>query len=398
MDITIKPQKLNGSIRAIPSKSQAHRLLICSAFADKPTNLVCPQTNIDIEATADCLRKLGANISRTESGYYVIPVSNIEKQVEINCRESGSTLRFMLPILCALNVDATVKMEGRLPKRPLSPLWEELQRCGASLSRIGDDAIRCMGQLKCNKFTIDGGVSSQFVTGLLFAMALLPGRSVLTVTGKIESRPYIDMTVAALSAFGVYLDGFTMPEHHTLHSPEELVVEGDWSNGAFFLAANKLGSQICLSGLNSQSPQGDRAIVDILNSLTDHQHIDAMDIPDLVPILAVCAGANQGATFHNIQRLRLKESDRVEAVMQMIHALGGNAESDAETMEVYPCKYQSCTIDAVGDHRIAMAAAIAATVADGAITIKGAECVSKSYPDFWEDYRKLGGKYEQHIR
>ena len=398
MDITITPRKLAGSIQAIPSKSQAHRLLICSAFADKPTELICPHVNIDIETTAECLRKLGAEIIRTASGYYVQPVNCLNQCIEINCRESGSTLRFMLPILCALGVEATIKMEGRLPNRPLSPLWEELERHGAILKRISHDTIHCSGHLSNDTFTIDGSISSQFITGLLFAMILLPGKSELRITGKIESKPYIDMTLMALSTFGIHTSNFSVPEAHTLQSPGVLSVEGDWSNSAFFLAANKLGSHIEISGLNYESPQGDRVVADLLEKFSDFQNIDATDIPDLVPILSVCAGCLQGACFSGIHRLRLKESDRVLSTSQMIRALGGSADVSDDNLSIRSAKYHGCIIDSYGDHRIAMAAAIAATVADGPVTIKGAECVSKSYPHFWEDYRKLGGIYEQFIR
>lgn len=398
MDIKIYPHKLSGIITAIPSKSQAHRLLICAAFSNAPTKLHCPATNQDIEATADCLRSLGACIEYTDGIYHIYPTLNIPEAAVLNCGESGSTLRFMLPIVGALGVDSTFMLRGRLPKRPLSPLWEEMERHGCILSRPTDDTVRCQGKLTTGDYVIDGSVSSQFITGLLFAFALLPGASNLTVTGKTESKPYIEMTQRALMAFGVHSEGFSVSGSYPFTSPNELTVEGDWSNGAFFLAAKFLDNDLEIQGLSSTSPQGDRAVAGILEQLTQHITIDAADIPDLVPILAVTAAASHGATFTNIGRLRLKESDRVASVANMLQNLGAQVEITQDTMTVLPTKYQSCTIDAVGDHRIAMAAAIAATIADGPVTILGAQCVAKSYPSFWEEYRRLGGNYEQYIR
>lgn len=398
MDITIYPKKLNGTIIAIPSKSQAHRLLICAAFSNGPTRLHCPATNQDIEATADCLRALGAEISRTDSGYTVIPVKKTPSQAVLNCRESGSTLRFMLPVAGALGVDTTFQMAGRLPQRPLSPLWEEMERHGCSISRPTKDTIRCLGKLSPGDYSIDGGVSSQFITGLLYAMALMPGSSKLHITGKTESKPYIEMTQRALSLFGVNTESYCACGCFPFTTPGNLTVEGDWSNGAFFLAAKALGNNIEILGLDPNSPQGDRAAAWILESLDSHNTLDAADIPDLVPILAVAAGAKNGVTFTNIGRLRLKESDRVASVSAMLQSFGIPVKAEQNRLSVYPGNFRSCTVDAAGDHRIAMAAAIAATVADGPVTILGAQCVKKSYPSFWEEYRRLGGNYEQHIR
>lgn len=398
MDITIYPGKLQGTVKAIPSKSQAHRLLICAAFADQQTQLHCPQTNQDIEATADCLNALGANILRTEDGYLVNPVLTIPKQATLNCRESGSTLRFMLPIAGTLGVDATFQMAGRLPSRPLSPLWEEMERMGCSLTRPTSDTIRCTGKLKPGSYTIDGGVSSQFITGLLFATALMDGESQLTITGKLESKPYIDMTQLALAAFGVSTENYSIVGRLPFQSPGQITVEGDWSNAAFFLAAKEMKNPLEVTNLSRTSPQGDRAIADLVMQLKQHCTISAADIPDLVPILSVLAAFNQGAVFTSIQRLRLKESDRVASVIGMLAALGIQAEATAESLVVHPGQFHSGTVDSVNDHRIAMAAAIAATVADGPVTILNAQCVAKSYPSFWEEYRSLGGHYEQYIR
>jgi len=295
----------------------------------------------------------------------------------------------MLPIVGALGVDATFRMEGRLPQRPLSPLWEEMERMGCTLSRPTENTIHCSGKLRPGEYVIDGGVSSQFITGLLFATALMEGKSKINITGTLESKPYVEMTKQALELFNA----------PNFHSPGYIELEGDWSNGAFFLAAQWLGSDIWILGLNQDSMQGDRRVVEILKQLEDCiPTVSAKDIPDLVPILSVVAAANQGAVFTDIQRLRLKESDRVASTIAMIENLGGKAEADANTLTVYGTGFTGGTVDAVNDHRIAMAAAIAATVCKEDVTILGADCVKKSYPQFWAEYARLGGNYEQHIR
>ena len=383
MDITIQPGKLHGPVEVIPSKSQAHRYLICAALADHATDIRCAETSRDMDATADCLRALGAEIQRTDWGYRVTPILHVPEKAILPCRDSGSTLRFLLPVVGALGVDGTFQLEGRLPQRPLSPLWEELERMGCSLSRPTPDSIRCTGKLRSGAYTIAGNVSSQYISGLFFAHRIL-GNCTLTITGKTESVPYIEMTRRAIALFA--------------ECPKEVNVEGDWSNGAFWLAAEKLGSQLTILGLESDSPQGDRICADLLPRLRAHQTINASDIPDLVPILAVTAAANKGAILTNIGRLRLKESDRVASVIAMLEALGGRAEATEDTLTVFGTGLMGGTVDACSDHRIAMSAAIAATVCTEPVTILGAECVEKSYPQFWAEYARLGGMYEQHLR
>ena len=388
MDITVYPEKLSGIVNAIPSKSQAHRLLICAAFADGPTTLICPETNDDIQATAICLNALGADIRRRDSGYEIIPVKSIPHEAFLDCGESGSTLRFLLPIVGALGIDATFRMGGRLPSRPLSPLWEEMERMGCRLSRPAENTIRCQGKLIAGDYFIDGGISSQFISGLLFAAALIDGKSQITVTGNLESKPYVDLTKQALQIFQA-------PDFHT---PGYVTVEGDWSNSAFFLAARQLGSAVTVTNLQTDSLQGDRMVATLLPQLNKHCEIDVRDIPDLVPILSVVAAAQNGAVFTGIHRLRLKESDRVESVMRMIKNLGGKAEADENTLTVYGTVLKSGTVDCMNDHRIAMSSAIASTVCTEPVTILGAQCVNKSYPHFWEEFSRLGGKYEQYLR
>jgi len=398
MDIRIYPGTLHGEITAIPSKSQAHRLLICSAFADKPTKLFCPQTNQDIEATVGCLNELGAVIKRTDYGYFISPIRDIPRQAVLNCAESGSTLRFLLPIVGALGIHADFLLGGRLPTRPLSPLWEEMMRMGCILSRPTGSTVRCTGKLQAGTYSIRGDVSSQYISGLLFALPLLPYPSQIEIVGKVESAPYIEMTIRALNMFGLDVSSFRNKPFSPLQTPEIINVEGDWSNAAFFLAANTMGSNILLNGLDHSSPQGDRRVSEILTKIDSQPTIEASDIPDLVPILAVCAAAHNGARFTNIQRLRLKESDRVASVCAMLKAFGCNATASEFELTVFPGIFHGCEINSANDHRIAMAAAIGATVAQEPVTIQNAQCVQKSYPDFWNDYKKLGGSYEQLIR
>lgn len=386
MDITIFPNTLCGNLNAIASKSQAHRFLICSAFADGDTELICPQTNEDMEATADCLRALGADIRRTGQGYRVSPAVQVPAEAVLPCRESGSTLRFLLPVAGALGIKATFLMEGRLSRRPLSPLWEEMERMGCQLSRPTADMLLCTGKLHPGAYRIDGSVSSQFISGLLFSFALMDAPSTLKITGKIESRPYIDMTRKALALF---------PDRH---SPGSVQVEGDWSNAAFFLCANALGNSVKVLGLDANSPQGDRMVLSLLEQLRKNTQICAGDIPDLVPILAVVAACREGAVFTDVRRLRLKESDRIASVLAMLRSIGGAADADENALYIQKKHPVGGIVDACGDHRIAMAAAIAATVCSEPVTILGAECVKKSYPGFWEEYRQLGGKYEQYLR
>ena len=398
MDLLIHPHKLNGSLQVIPSKSQAHRYLICAAFADGPTIIKCSATNRDMDATMDCLNALGAEITKDPEGYLVKPIGAVPQKAELPCRDSGSTLRFLLPVAGALGVDATFCMEGRLPSRPLSPLWEEMERMGCTLTRPTETTLRCQGKLKPGTYRIDGGVSSQFITGLLFALSCVPGRSDIQILGNLESRPYIDMTRNAMEVFGLPIEDFHLPDKKVFHSPGMLTVEGDWSNAAFFLAADFLGSQVEIPNLNMDSHQGDRAIANLLIQFADCPTISVADIPDLTPILAVTAACRNGAVFKDIRRLRLKESDRVETIIRMITALGGKAQANKESLKVYGTGLSGGTVDACNDHRIAMAAAIAATAAKHDVTILGADCVSKSYPEFFQEYRTLGGNYEQYIR
>ena len=380
MNITLQPGVLAGSISVPSSKSMAHRMMICAAFGKIGSKLILNGINDDIVATAEALNQIGPAIIRTEQGFDIHPYGSNDDRgpasVYIRCHESGSTLRFLMPIVGALGINTIFDMEGRLPHRPLSPLWEEMERMGCQLSRPATNQIQCTGQLRPGHYRMDGGVSSQFISGLMMALPLIAGKSSLEITGQVESRPYIEMTRSVLASFRD-------------SSPAQIEVEGDWSSAAFWLAANSLGSRITMQGLNETSPQGDRKILELLPKLGKTCIISAADIPDLVPILAVVAAARQGATFTDVRRLRLKESDRIASVIAMLESLGGQATATENTLTVHGTGLRGGTADSFGDHRIAMAAAIAATVCAQPVTILGAECVKKSYPSFWEHRQQL---------
>ena len=385
MRAIISPSPLAGTIPAIASKSQAHRMLICAALADRPTTVACPTLSADITATADCLRALGADINYENGLYTVRPIAAVPDR----------------PVLdCALGAKATVKMHGRLGQRPLSPLWEELQAHGAVLTKPDPDTISVEGSLAAGEYTIAANISSQFISGLLFALPLLLEDSSIRLTGTLESAAYLTMTVRALSLFGVacpLADGtFSVPGGRPYASPGTAQVEGDWSNAAFWTVADKLsGGALAVTGLDPDSPQGDRAVTELAERIAaGNAVIDCQNVPDLVPVLSVLAALTPGTTrFVNAGRLRIKESDRLTAVTAMLTALGGDVQELDEGLVVTGKKHLAGgTVDSVNDHRIAMSAAVAAIGCDGPVTVLGAQAVNKSYPAFWDDYARLGGK------
>ncbi len=417
MNTTLHSPKLSGTIDAIPSKSHAHRLFIAAAFADKPTVIRCRAVNKDICATIDCLNALGADIRESSDGVYEVqPIAEdiTGKPVTLDVGESGSTLRFMIPVALAAGADSAFVCHGRLPERPLSPLYEQLVQHGAKLSAKGTNPFLASGKISGGAYELDGGVSSQFVTGLLLALPLTGEDASITLTGKIESRPYIDITLKTLRDFGVRVtesdSTFTVPAQNYT-SPGEAEVEGDWSNAAFFLVAGAFSDKgITVGRVNMDSPQGDRAIVKILSDfgadVTVGEHevtvkrakltapetpVDASDIPDLIPIVSVLAAVSEGTTvIQNCGRLRLKESDRLVTIRDTLNALGADVKIDGDSLVINGMKRLSGgTVSSCNDHRIAMAAAIAATVSTGDVTIVQSEAVAKSYPMFFEDMNSL---------
>lgn len=398
MDITIIPGKLSGTIAAISSKSHLHRVLICAALADHDTEIYCSSVSNDIEATISCLRALNSKIIRTETGYHVVPIQSPPQTAILNCGESGTTLRFMLPIVGALGISGTFLLSGRLTERPLLPLWEQMEKHGCSIQKTANDTLLCSGQLHAGTFYFPGNISSQFISGVLLAMPLLNGSSKINIEGILQSEPYVNMTLSVMEQFGIKISDYEIPTAQPYISPGRYTIEGDWSNSAFFIAANAIGNQIQVTGLLHDSVQGDKSISTIINYMYTGASISVQNIPDLVPPLSIVAAAGTGARFTEISRLRLKESDRIQSITHMLNSLGISTTVMDDSLCVHPGHFHGGIVNSHKDHRIAMAAAIAATVSHNPVTILNAECVDKSYPTFWSDFTKLGGKYEQYIR
>lgn len=405
MKAVITPSPISGCIDAPASKSAAHRALICAALADKPAKIVCTTTSVDIEATAQCLRELGATVNKTEYGFFVEPISEVKENAVLNCCESGSTLRFMLPVCVALGKAVSLYGEGRLPQRPIDELCTSLESHGAELTSHSLP-LTVKGRLTAGTYEISGEVSSQFISGLLLALPVTHAESTVIITGQLQSKPYIDMTLDVLKSFGIKTD-FTentvkIYASNGYVSPENYTVEGDWSNGAFFICADKIKSNnVKCNNLTLDSVQGDKAVVTFAEKIINsdgkqHIKIDVGDIPDLVPILAATACFREGTTeFYNASRLRIKESDRLLSTSEMITNLGGKAEITDDTLTVYGTgELNGGTVDSFNDHRIVMSAAIAATACKSPVTILGAQAVNKSYPTFFEEIKKLGAKIQ----
>ena len=413
MDIKVTPKRLSGKIGAIPSKSDAHRLLICAALSDGETELFMDRTSEDIEATVLCLEAMGAHIEKRDGANVVRPIRRGAAHPALDCGESGSTFRFLLPVAAALYEKTSFTGRGRLPKRPIGELTSQMKLHGVDFSA---DALpfETSGRMSGGEFTLPGNVSSQYITGLLLALPLLREGGSIRLTTELQSSPYVDITLGALKKFGVTAEkgprSFTVSGGQRFTSPGRVNVEGDWSNAAFFLCAGAMGASVTVTGLQMNSPQGDKAIIDVLKKFGAHFHIggdsvtvyparlracevDLGETPDMLPVLCVLAAAAAGETrFVNAARLRLKESDRIAACENMLRALGIEARSDADSLTVTGGRISGGTVDSAGDHRIAMAAAVAAVAASGDIIIKGAEAVKKSYPDFFGDFSKLGGE------
>lgn len=402
MDLRITPKKLSGTVTPPPSKSQAHRLLIAAALGDGVSTLSGLADSQDIQATRRCLCALGVRIDDLSPGTVRLHgLGNTAVEAGpapiLDCGESGSTLRFLIPLALLVNGSACFTGHGRLMERPLAP-YEDLLREKGIFFEKKDGVLTVRGQLTPGEYRLAGNVSSQFFTGLLFALPLLDGDSTLVPTTPLESRDYLEMTRSVLELAGVESrwegDVLHIPGSQR-YQPLEATVEADWSQAAFWYAAIALGSTLELEGLNAFSIQGDMAVVPHFLCLTHPGDltIDLSDIPDLLPPLAVMAAVRSGTThFVNAARLRMKESDRLSTVCAMLTALGGHCQEGPDSLTVTGGKLAGGTVDSAGDHRIAMAAAIAATGCTSPVTILGAECVKKSYPDFWEVYQSLGGE------
>lgn len=417
MDIRIMPSKLSGKLNTPPSKSAAHRAAICAALSRGASILSPIQPTADMLATISAASALGAKANLNGD---TLKISGIEKAPDsavLDCGESGSTLRFFVPVAAALGVDASFRGHGRLPERPMEDLVRVLSNNGVTITKNDGEILSCSGKLKPGVFEIGGDVSSQYITGLLFALPLLDGDSSIKLTTPLESRGYVDMTIAAQSRFGVDIaetsDGFFVKGNQE-YNPQNFEVEGDYSSAAFWLTAAAIGGSIRLSGLDLNSKQGDRRILELLTGCGaevkyGRSHIsvkrgllkgfdaDVSQIPDIMPILAVAATFSNGVSrLYNARRLRLKESDRLAAVTAGLRELGAGIIEKADEITVIGQDWLrgGGKVDSYGDHRIAMSMSIAAAFCRKPSVILGAECVNKSYPDFYKDFAGLGGMFD----
>ena len=411
MDLTIYPSKLAGEVTPPSSKSQAHRALIAAALGGGISTISNLADSQDIQATRRCLSALGALVEDLGPG--TLRVHGLGNSIPqagpfptLDCGESGSTLRFLIPVALLVQGQAAFTGRGRLMERPLAP-YEDLFRgkgIGWSMEHgvLTLDSGRGYDRLALDpgEYRLPGDVSSQFITGLLFALPLLEGDSDLLLTAPLESRGYVDLTLDVLDRFGVVAEprenGFHIPSGQ-MYQARDLAVEADWSQAAFWYGANLLGGQVEILNLNRSSAQGDMRVVPYSRQLARPGDValDVSQCPDLVPPLAAMAAVRTGeCRLVNAARLRLKESDRLATVTQTLRTLGAAVEEgpDSLTFHGLPALEGGAAVDCCNDHRIAMMAAIAATRCQGPVTITGAECVNKSYPRFWADYEALGGQ------
>ncbi|HWR24126.1 MAG TPA: 3-phosphoshikimate 1-carboxyvinyltransferase [Feifaniaceae bacterium] len=414
MQAVIRGSALGGRFCAIPSKSDAHRLLIAASLAASPTQVLLSGRSADITATVSCLRELDTTVLDTPEGLDIFPQQGKKRAPALDCGESGTTLRLLIPVAAARYDTVHITGRGRLPERPV----EELLRCLRVNGTAADSAhlpLTLAGRLRAGVFEIDGNVSSQYISGLLLALPLLYGDSEIRLLSPLESSGYVELTRAALTKFRIEAhprpSGFYVPGGQTYRSPGSVAVEGDWSNAAFFLAAGALHGLVACTGLSVTTHQPDFAILELLQRFGANVEVidgavlvspgelrgivaDVSEKPDLVPILAALGACARGQThLANAKRLRLKESDRLAATTRMLRALGVRIKEleDALIITGDGEKLKGAKVDCCNDHRIAMAAAIAASRAEGETTLCGAECVQKSYPSFFEEFARLGG-------
>jgi len=410
MDMEITPRLLRGEVTPPPSKSQAHRLLIAASLTDGESEIAGLSLSQDVLATMRCMEALGARFAREDDRLLVRGVFHGGARPEfpepprLDCGESGSTLRFLIPVALAVAGGGVFTGRGRLMERPMQPYEALFAEKGVSFVQK-DGTITVKGTLYPGEYRLPGNVSSQFFTGLLFALPMLDGVSRVASTTRLESSGYLDMTIDALNTAGVGVAACRRPsdggESFAVFGPAEYRafrrrVEADWSQAAFFLASKGLGGGVSLSGMNPDSCQGDAVVADWAGELEgpDDLEIDVSDTPDLVPPLAAWAALRTGRVTRltGAERLRLKESDRLEAVACELGKLGADVAQGSGSLTIRGVDtLRGGTADSRNDHRIAMMLAVAATRADGPVTIRGAECVAKSYPDFWDVYRSLGG-------
>ena len=402
MDLELKPRRLSGAVTPPPSKSQAHRLILCAALAEGTSSLHNIYLSEDVSATLACAGALGARCEAHGGGE--LRVTGIggkapsSAQPRFDCGESGSTLRFFLPAALAVRGGGVFTGRGRLMRRPQKPYFDLFDEKGIAWRQEGD-TLTVAGTLPAGVYRLPGNVSSQFFTGLLLALPLAEGESEIRATTALESADYIAMTLDALSLAGVESEGedgrwLVRPQ---AFRPFEAAVEADWSQAAFWIAARFLGNELTVEGLNAASRQGDRRIAAFAGRLAAPGDLvlDVTQCPDLVPPLAAMAALREGSCrIEGAARLRLKESDRLASVTAALRALGAEIREEPDALVLRGVKsLRGGAVDCCGDHRIAMMAAVAATRCEGgSVKLFGADCVKKSYPDFWEVYERLGGE------
>ncbi len=401
MDIKIEPRMLSGKVKVPPSKSVSHRVLISAALASGISEIKGIMDSKDIIATTECLKAMGANITEHDGVAQITGISSVQENVILDCFESGSTLRFLIPVAAALGINATFLGKGRLPERPIIPYLRELSQHGIEFNYNGSMPFSISGKLSGGRYEIEGDISSQFITGLLFALPLCKEDSEIHMLSPLQSKPYADMTIETLRRFGIFIKptnyGYYI-EGNQKYKSYDTTIEGDYSQAAFFYVANALGSKIELSNLSPDSKQGDKKILDILSQLCYNNeysefNIDVSDIPDLVPILAVLGSfGKKPMRISNAERLKIKESDRLMAISEALNAIGGKVVTLNDGIVILPVKeFHGGIVNSYNDHRIVMAVAIASTKSKAPIIIKGAESVDKSYPGFFGEFNALGG-------
>lgn len=420
-NITVKPSQLNGTVTAPPSKSDVHRAIICAALSGGMCKIAPVALSNDIKATIGCIEALGAK-TNIENGVLTVDSTSVfsNKTALLDCGESGSTLRFFVPVAAAGGVETEFVGHGSLVSRPIGLFSDILPGAGVECETTGVLPLKISGQLKSGTFTVPGNISSQFITGLLFALPLLDGDSKIVLTTPLESEAYVDMTIRTMSRFGVKAErtdyGYFVKGNQR-YTAQDYRTDGDWSQAAFFMAAGALCGEVTVDGVDKNSMQGDKKIADLLrrfgaevefknNSVSVKKaplkaiDIDARQIPDLVPILSVVASLAEGTTIiHSAERLRIKESDRLKTTAAMLNALGGNVEEKPDGLVIHGCKQlKGGPVDGSNDHRIVMAASVAALCADGEVTITDMESINKSFPNYFEEYDRLGGISDVELR
>ena len=409
----IQKSFLNGTVLVPPSKSFSHRAIICAALSGKESFISPIIFSQDILATIGGMKNLGAEIEIFENGVKIKDFKKPSKKVFVDCFDSGSTLRFLIPVAAALGIETIFKRSESLAKRPIEDLLNALEKAEVKWEENDDFSLKISGKLNSGEFSLPGNVSSQFVSGLLMALPMLDGNSTIKLTSKLESAAYVEITTEVMKKFGVLTekiqDGFFVKGNQRYKS-FYYNVEGDWSQAAFFMAMGALGGSVGIKGLNKNSCQADKMIFNFLEnfgadiSWNEDEikvnksklraiNIDAAEVPDLVPVLAVLAADAEGeTTIKNVRRLRLKECDRLSAISEELSKIGVKIKFSENELKITGGKnYLGCEVFSHNDHRIAMAMAVMASRTEGSMTILNSDCVKKSYPDFFKDYCLLGG-------